>query len=300
MTAALLPLMFLVGIGVGALGTLIGAGGGFLVVPLLILAFGASPAMAAGTSMIMVTVNSLVGTIAYARQGKVDWRGGLFLSGVAYPGTLLGAWAGTRLGAHQFSVIFGGVLLLLAAWMIYSTLRESQTAKPLTSAAAESGDAAVPVPSDRIGEEPVSARNWRFCQRLVERFGPVHAYCFSMPLGAALGFGIGFLGAMMGIGGGPVLVPAMIYALHFPPHIATATSQFIKALTSVGAAAVYIKSGHILMGDAVALSLGTVIGAPAGAWLSRRVSGRQIVLILAAVLLFLGIRMMSAVPSVAH
>ncbi len=170
----------------------------------------------------------------------------------------------------------------------------------MAAAAAECGDAAVPVPSERIGEEPASARNWRFCQRLVERFGPVHAYCFSIPLGALLGFAIGFLGAMMGIGGGPVLVPAMIYALHFPPHIATATSQFIKALTSVGAAAVYVGSGDILLKDAVGLSLGTVIGAPAGAWMSRKMNGRQLILILAVVLLFLGLRMIMAGPSATH
>lgn len=284
-----LALMFLTGIGVGALGTLIGAGGGFLVVPLLIMAFDAAPAMAAGTSMIMVTVNSLVGTVAYARQGKVDWRGGLFLSAAAYPGTLLGAWVGTRLPAREFSLMFGVLLLLLAGWMIYQSLHRSASARKETAAAAEEGDT-----GDAVPAEPATASGWRFCRHLVETGGRVHAYCFAMPLGALLAFGIGFLGAMMGIGGGPLLVPAMIYALHYPPHIATATSQFIKVLTSFGAAAVYLHSGKLLVGEAVALSLGTVIGAPAGAWLSRRVNAGHLVLILALVLLFLGIRLVTA------
>lgn len=294
----ILALLSLIGIGVGALGTLIGAGGGFLVVPLLIMAFGAEPAMAAGTSMVMVTINSLVGTVAYARQGKVDWRGGLFLSAAAYPGTLLGAWVGTRLPARQFSLIFGVLLLLLAGWMIYQSLRKASAPRALAAAAeggdAEGGDAedADPVPA-----EPAIPHGWRFCRHLVEIGGPVHAYCFAMPLGALLSFVIGFLGAMMGIGGGPLLVPAMIYALHYPPHIATATSQFIKALTSVGAAAVYLLSGKILVDQAIVLSLGTVVGAPFGAWLSKRTNARQLVLILAVVLLFLSTRLLAAGPA---
>lgn len=271
--------MFLAGVGVGIVGTLVGAGGGFLVVPLLILAFGAAPAMAAGTSMVMVAVNSIVGTYFYARQGKVDWRGGLFLSAVAYPGTILGAYVGTRIPAREFALLFGLLLLALAAWMIYQSLRGPRGRREV--AAAEEAD-------------PPTARGWRFCQRLVEIHGPVHAYCFSIPLGAFLGFAIGFLGAMMGIGGGPVLVPAMIFALHYPPHIATATSQFIKALTSVGAAAVYLSSGKLVVGHAIALSVGTVIGAPAGAALSRKVNARQLVAILALMLLFLGVRLVAA------
>ncbi len=273
--------MFLAGIGVGIIGTLIGAGGGFLVVPLLILAFGAAPAMAAGTSMVMVTVNSVVGTYFYAKQGKVDWRGGLFLSAVAYPGTLLGAWVGTRLPAREFSLLFGILLLVLAGWMIYQSLRRPQAGREVAVAR-----------ESKEGSEG-GARGWRFCQRLVEVYGPVHAYCFSIPLGAFLGFAIGFLGAMMGIGGGPVLVPAMIYALHYPPHIATATSQFIKALTSVGATAVYLSSGKLMIDQALALSLGTVLGAPAGAALSRKVNARQLVVILALMRLFLGLRLVA-------
>lgn len=291
--------MVVIGIAVGALGTLIGAGGGFLVVPLLMLVFGASPAMAAGTSMVMVTVNSFVGTVAYVRQGKVDWRGGLFLSIAAFPGSLLGAWLGTRLPTKQFSLLFGALLLSLALWIIYQSLRKAAP-RPAPSVATAAvapgngGDAAA-----AHAEEPVAAdaRGWRLCRQLVEAGGPVHAYCFVLPVGAVLSFVVGVVGGMLGIGGGPLMVPAMIYALHYPVHIAAATSQFIIALTSVGAATYYHSTGHVLMPQAVALSIGTVAGAPLGAWLSRKVNSRQLVMVLAVVLLVLGVRLLISGPS---
>lgn len=284
-------LFVLVGFAIGAMGTVIGAGGGFLIVPLLMLAFHVSPAQAAGTSLIAVTVTAVIATLSFARQGKVDWTGGLFLSATGYPGTLLGAWVGTRVHAQLFSTVFGLVLLLLAAWMIHRTVRTSRREAKGTGAEAETAAADEP---DGTGAQPSPRPAWCLCRRLVEVHGEVRSFCFFMPLAALFSFGIAFLGGMLGIGGGPLLVPAMIFALQYPVHIATATSPFIIALTAAGATAVHLHTGHILLDRAAALSLGAVAGAPTGAWLNRTLNSRHILLLLSIVLLLLGLRLLIA------
>lgn len=287
----MLLLFILVGFVVGTLGTLIGAGGGFLIVPLLMLAFHVPPAQAAGTSLVAVTVTAVIATIAFARQGKVDWKGGLFLSASGYPGTLLGAWVGTRVHPQLFSSVFGLLLLLLASWMIYRTIRRSRGEVKETASEAETAAAADP---NGTGAPPPPRPAWCLCRRLVEAHGEVRSFCFFMPLAALFSFGIAFLGGMLGIGGGPVLVPAMIFALAYPVHVATATSPFIIALTAAGATAVHLHAGHVLLDRAAALSLGAVAGAPTGAWLNRNLNSRHLVLILSIVLLLLGLRLLIA------
>lgn len=288
-------LLALTGVGVGALGTLIGAGGGFLVVPLLILGFGAAPVSAAGTSLIMVTVNSLVGTIAYARQGKVDWRGGLFLIAASYPGTILGATLGSRLPARDFSLVFALLLLVVAVWMLYHVVRGRSSSAPVAAL----GGAAPGAPDGltlQAAQPETPAGGWRLCRQLTEVGGRAYAFCFLLPLGALLSFSVGFVGAMLGIGGGPLLVPMLTYALHYPVHIATATSQFTISMTSLAAAGIYFSSTKLDMQSAVILSLGTVVGAPFGAWLSRRVNARYIIALLSCALIFIAAELLKASP----
>ncbi len=265
-----------IGVLVGLVGTLVGVGGGFVVVPLLILGFGIPPSMAAGTSLVMVTVNALAGAVAYARQGRIDMRGALFLTAVSYPGSLLGAWLGTRLPARPFSLAFGLLLIGMAAWMAWNALRRAGGRASAETAAA------------------VEASGWRFRTAVRDERGAPVEVSLPVPLATALCFAIGFAGGMLGIGGGPLLVPALIYALGYPVHVATATSQMVIALTSAGAALVHLSAGEVLVRRAAALSLGALLGAPLGAALSRRVRARQLVLALAAMLLFLGVRLVVA------
>lgn len=269
-----------IGILVGVIGTLVGVGGGFVVVPVLVLGFGIPPAMAAGTSLVMVTVNALAGTVAYARQGRLDWRGGLFLSAISYPGSLLGAWLGTRLPAREFSLLFGLIATSLAIWMAYSALR-----RPRGKASTEVAVTTEPDPA------PDHRPLWRLHSRVTDQFGNAHEVSFPIPLASGLCFAIGFIGGMLGVGGGPLLVPAMIYALGYPVHIATASSQLVIALTSAGAALIHLSAGEVLIRRATALSLGALVGAPIGAALSRRVKSHQLVLALSTILLVVGVRL---------
>lgn len=303
MPALTFLLFVVIGFAVGTIGTIVGAGGGFLIVPLLLLVFHVAPAAAAGTSLVAVTVTAVMATLAFARQGKVDWYGGLFLAAVGYPGTLAGAWAGARVNPRVFSAVFGVILFALATWMIVRTLRRARPrreaapspppgaeARDESAAAADEGLAA-PAGDPHPAMPAVARVGWRLCRHIRTDDAAAYSFCFPIPLGALLSFLIAFLGAMLGIGGGPLLVPAMIYALHYPIHIATATSPFIISLTAAAAAALHVASGHVLVDRAVALSIGSLAAGPTGALLNKRLKGNQIVLLLSSVLLLLGVRL---------
>jgi uncharacterized membrane protein YfcA len=106
--------LFLSGLGIGALGTLIGAGGGWMIVPLLLFGYHFSPQEAVGTSLAVVFLNALSGSAAYMVQGRVLYRMGLAFAFATIPGALLGASLVQYLDSRWFSMLFGVFLLLIA------------------------------------------------------------------------------------------------------------------------------------------------------------------------------------------
>ena len=110
-------------------------------------------------------------------------------------------------------------------------------------------------------------------------------------LGIILSMFVGFISSIFGIGGGIIHVPVMIYALAFPPHMATATSHFVLAVSSFMGVTSHIFLNHIVWIPALAVGFGAVIGAQIGARLSKKTKPRSIILLLCISLFLLGIRM---------
>ena len=103
----------------GTYGTLVGAGGGFLVVPALLWVTGATPAVAAGTSLVVVLFNACSGTFAYARRGLVDWKTALLFAAATVPGGLLGPRLLSHLSERAFQAGFGSLLILVAGILAF-------------------------------------------------------------------------------------------------------------------------------------------------------------------------------------
>ena len=232
------------GVLVGAYGTLVGAGGGFLVVPALILACGFDPKLAVGTSLAVVLCNAMSGTWAYARRGLVEWRTALVFAAATVPGSLLGPHLLAMVPERAFKAAFGLLLLGLAAWLLF---------KPAP-------------PADAGG-----ARRGLFW-------------------GAVLSLGVGFLSSMLGIGGGVIHVPVLIYLLGFPAHVAIATSHATLAVSAGFGVAAHAREGQVLWGTALPIGLGALVGAQAGAWLSRRVAMPWVIRALGAAIALVGVR----------
>ena len=268
LTAALL-----VGLGVvvGGFGTIIGVGGGFILVPVLLLAYpDDDPAVITSISLAVVFFNALSGSLGYARLRRTDYRTGLTFALATVPGAIVGAAATNWLPRQAFDLTFG---LLLIAVSIYIASR----------AGAMSGT--------RLASLRPSAQ-----RSLTDSAGVTYAYSFNRELGITISFFVGFIASFLGVGGGIIHVPVMVSLLNFPAHVATATSHFILMFTALVGTAVHIVDGSLAEGWArmTALAVGVVAGAQIGARLSDRLPAGVIVRLLAGALFVVAIRLVIA------
>jgi uncharacterized membrane protein YfcA len=263
-------LLGLIGIFVGAFGTLIGAAGGFLLVPILLFLYpNETPATITSITLTVAFCNALSGSIAYSRLKRIDYRTGLIFSAASVTGAVIGADITHLLSRGIFQYIFGSVIILVSVYLFVRPQRRQGGA------------------SDR----------WlRASRRLTDADGNVFRYSFSLLRGILISFGVGLVSGLLGIGGGIIHVPAMTQLLNFPAHIATATSHFVVAITTLSAVIVHVVTGAYTQGirRAAVLSVGAIIGAQFGARLSRKVSGVWIIRMLAAGLALVGIRLLVA------
>lgn len=248
----------LVGAVVGFVGALVGAGGGFLLMPVLLLAYGLPPAKAAAISLVTVTAAALSGTLAHASRGHVDFGGGLALAGFAIPGALAGAAMGARAGHRAFTLAFG--LLLGALGLVMALGTAPRTSPPPAAAGRGRWRYAHGGGGDRIG---------------MNTLAPVSA-------GMVL---IGGLASLFGIGGGPLIVPLLTFAGGVEVHVAAATAQFVILLSSLAGLAAYLSTGGVDWRLAAGLAAGALLAAPLGAAASERLPAARLLQLLGFCLL---------------
>jgi hypothetical protein len=261
-----------IGFFIGTYGTLIGAGGGFILVPLLLLLYpNESPSLVTATSLSVVFVNSLSGSIAYARARRIGWKTGLLFALATIPGALAGSFIVKFIPRAVFGDAFGCLLILVSLYLFISGGRR---------------------PAPRAGTgDPV-----RIVDLVTDATGATFPLTYSLPLGLSLSLAIGFFSSLAGIGGGVIHVPVMTSLLFFPVHVAIATSQFILIFTSLAGVLMHLADGTYTpdLPRLAFLSAGVVAGAQVGARLSRRLAGPWIVRMLALALLFAGGRLLWA------
>jgi uncharacterized membrane protein YfcA len=258
-------LLVALGLGVGALGTLVGAGGGFLLTPVLLLLYPhTSPEQITSISLGAVLGNSASGSLAYARQRRIDYRSGLVFAVATLPGAVGGALVVGHVPRRAFDAVTAVVLAVLAGWIAW---------RPEPRRRSERG-------AERV---------------VVERGGRVWRYRVPMVRGFLLSAVVGFLSSFLGIGGGVFHVPILVSLLGFPTHVATATSHFVLAIMSGAAVATHGVEGAYRVGNGLrrtlALGLGVVVGAQAGARASVSLSGTTIQRLLAVALALVAIRL---------
>jgi uncharacterized membrane protein YfcA len=243
----------LTGLLVGALGTLIGAGGGFLLMPLLLFVYrGRNPEELTAWSLAIVLCNSASGSIAYARAKRIDYRSGTLFTLAALPG----AWFGAQLTAHLsrswFALLFGVFLIAISGYLL------------LRSSGDEDGSAA--------DIELSRGKLW---------------------LGAALSLLVGVISNVFGIGGGILHVPLLVYGVGFATHRATATSHFVLAITALVGVLAHVAAHSLSLElvPLLPLAVGATVGAQIGAYFSPRVRGPWIIRSLALGLVAVGIRL---------
>ena len=259
------------GVGVGCYGTLIGAGGGFVLMPVLLLLYPSeNPNLLTCISLAVVFFNALSGSEAYALMKRIDYRSGLLFSMATIPGAVIGALNTAYVPRRLFDLIFAVLLLAAAAFLSWRPARTGRARKPKSTAAQKT------------------------TRRLVDAHGATYEYTFSLRLGMVISVVVGYASSFLGIGGGIIHVPALNYLLNFPVHIATATSHFILAIMALTGTIVHIWTGTFAHGvhRTIALAIGVVLGAQIGARLSEKVKGGWIIRGLAMALGLVGLRIL--------
>lgn len=258
-------IVFHTGILIGVIGTLIGAGGGFIHVPVLIIFYEFSPQHAIGTSMAVVMLNAISGTFSYIAQKRIDYEIAIKFAVAASPGVFIGALLSQFFNIFSFSIIFSVLLISLSYYLF--------TGKEFS------------VVRTKVAQAPQT-------RHLKDATGEEYFYSPDMSVGFSASTLVGIFSGLFGIGGGIIHVPLMYSALGIPVHIATATSHCILAITSFLGFVVFVGLGFVDLDYAIVLGIGTIIGASYGARLSLKTHPYIIKKIIAVCLLFLAVRLL--------
>ena len=272
-------LIFFVSLFVGCLSGLFGIGGGFLTTPFMIF-MGIPPAVAVGTQPCQIAANGMSGMLGHLRKGHVDMKmGGMMLLGSIF-GTFIGVFI------FKFLQFLGQIDFVIS--MLYAVLLGSIGSLMLYESVSRllSGGKTVRHEFNSFKVDDFSAR-----LPLKMRFERSKLY-ISAILPVGVGFLSGILAAILGIGGGFMLVPAMIYIIGMPGLIVAGTSLFQIVFTTSFATIMHaVANNTVDIMLAVILISGGVIGAQAGVLLSRYVKGANARIVLAVLILAVAIRL---------
>lgn len=253
-------LLLVIGVIAGGYGTIVGAGGGFIFVPALLILLDMNPVIAAGSGLVIVLINSLTGVIGYAKQKKINYKISLTIGISALPGAFLGVWLLQAYSSQYFYVIFATILVALG---IFLFSKNFPSERKFINTKKEPGTKAP-------FKETKTARDIWF-----------------IPLGLVMGV----LSSYLGIGGGWLLVPILIYMCKVPTKQAAATSILSLCLySSVGVISQFYYNNIDWM-TVVFGGTGVILGANIGVILSKRMPGKVILQMLSVILVIIGIRM---------
>ncbi len=264
-------LLFLISIVAGVLGSLIGLGGGVVVVPVLTLLFHIDIRLAIGASIVSVIATSSGAAAAYVRERMTNLRAGMFLEIATTTGAVSGAYLTTVLPAQALFILFGAVL----AYSAVATYRKRHSAEPLT------------VSHDRLANYFDLHGSYfdQFDQKEV-------AYkVVGTKVGLFMMYVAGMVSALLGIGSGALKVPAMDIAMHLPMKVSTATSNFMIGVTAAASAGFYFARGQIDPIIAAPVAAGVLAGSMFGAKVLGKIESKTVRLIFVVVLIVISIEM---------
>ncbi|MFA4044558.1 MAG: hypothetical protein HZRFUVUK_001354 [Candidatus Fervidibacterota bacterium] len=253
-------LLVVIGFFCGMYGCIIGAGGGFILMPLLLLMHPSEePETLVLTSLLSVFINAVFGSMAYARLRRINYSYAVALSISLVPGSILGAFLTGFVERKAFNIIFGALLLLISLRLSVQPIKGHETVKALQH-------------TDR--------------SHIEMRGNSLMAYL--------LGSLIGCIGSFAGVGGGIMFVPLLIWLFKMPPHIATATSMPVVCVNALVGAMTHVLNGvSVDAYKVVALGVGMAFGAQIGAALSEHISSSWLLRLLAIALCLAGIRVIA-------
>lgn len=253
-------LMVVGGAFAGVFGSLLGLGGGVLIVPLLTLGFGLPLREAVGVSLVCVIMTSSAAAGVYLEKHVANLRLGMSLELFTALGALLGGSIAFLLDERLLALLFAILLAYVAITMLRAGRRPASASAPTDPADAAAAVDAMP----RRG----------------------------MAIGVAGSFGAGIVSALLGIGGGIIKVPLMHLAMDLPLRVATATSNLMIGITAAASAVIYALHGGIDPYVAGPTAIGVFLGATAGSRVAHRIELRWLRLLFVVVLGYTAVQML--------
>lgn len=261
-------LLVLIGLLGGIIGSLVGLGGGIIVVPALLMIATytnfmplLTPQIAVGTSIIILIVTGLSSTLAYIKQKKVDYRAGVIFFIGSGPGAYVGALLNKNIHSNLFYIFFGIFIILISILLsIKKYFKPNKKELGITR-----------FYTDENGED--------------------YVYYIQPIIAVVIAFTVGILSGLFGIGGGSLMVPAMLILFRFPSPVAIATSMFMVFLSSIVGSFAHIKLGNVEWLWALALTPGAWFGGQIGAYLNKRLKDSTVILILRILLVVVGLKL---------
>lgn len=264
---------FIIGLLSALLGSIVGLGGGVILVPVLLILHSTTSIFAwadastiVGLSLIIMIFTAMSSTYAYAKLKRIDYKSGLYFILGSLPGGILGSWLNQFVETDTFSFFLGIFMLFIFTTFFFKK-------------------------QPKIDENTLSKKSKFKIYREIKIGEEQYTYSITPWIAVGIAFIVGMLSGFFGIGGGSLMVPAMIILFHFPPHIASATSMFMILALSMVSSITHIALGHIEWQYVWAFIPGAWFGGVLGAKVSQKMSSRAIEYLLRVVLLFIGLRL---------
>ena len=274
-------ILALVGFVTGVFGVLVGAGGGFILVPILRIFFDKDPAIVAGTVLALVAANSISGAFAYRYMRVVDKRSAYLFAAAAIPGSVIAPFVLKKVLEGLpgvFDAMFGLLLVILAvriATQQFDSGRQSRLGRARSRR------------RSFINPQTLHRR------RITAESGETYRYRLNERWAVLINFVLGFISSFFGVGGGFLRTPILVYAFGFPVQVAVATSIFALSFYTTAGAATHAFIGNIeWFPTFVFAGIGLVTGGQIGARLSGKVQGPWIMRLLMFVILAMGVQLM--------
>ena len=263
---------FIISLATGAVGALLGLGGGVFMVPLLVFLLGVPLQVAAGASILAVLATSIAAAAKYVKDDMTNLRLGFFLELATTLGALTGAFTVPFVSEQVLSIVFG-LTLVYAAGMMFKQIRKG-------------GRSWVNAPNDGLAERLSLGGSYYDTRGETIEYGVSRT-----PVTFGVSYFAGVISGLLGIGGGAVKVPAMNAVGNIPMKVAVATSNFMIGVTAAASALVYIRNQYCDAFIAAPVVLGTLIGASIGARFTNRVRGVALKKIFIVMLFIVAVRM---------
>nr|WP_077330233.1 sulfite exporter TauE/SafE family protein [Virgibacillus siamensis] len=249
-------------------GSLIGLGGGIILIPSLLFLYKysdafawAEPQMIVGISLVTMVFTAFSSTVSYMKKGRVDYKTGLLFLIGCIPAGIFGAWLNQFVNSNGFSLYFG--MLMIGLSMLFLIKRK----RPDT----------VPGNKEKVRTFTVDDETYH--------------YNVSVWQAIVISVIVGILSGLFGIGGGSILVPALILLFGIPVHIASATSMFMIFFISIISSGTHIYLGHVIWEYAILFIPGALVGGVIGAKVNQHIKGNKLEWVLRVILIIIGIRL---------